>query len=372
MEELEGWLYFNAISGLGPLKGKALIDRFGSPQNIFKASEKELASVPGIATDLIDKIRNKDRWIDLKKEIAFIEKSGIKLVSFQDTDYPPLLKNISSPPLLLYVKGKLKEQDYKMPIAIVGTRKASYYGKTITSELSDNLAQAGFTVVSGMARGIDTSAHQGALKRKGRTIAVLGSGLNFIYPRENKKLSEEIAQNGLLMSEFPLDTPPDRYNFPRRNRIISGLSLGVVVVEAGERSGALITANLALEQGREVFAVPGKIDSKYTQGTHKLIQDGAKLVTQWTDIASELIPQISWEKRKEKEDKPHIKLEGDEEKIYCLLTNEPKHIEEIIKESRIHSSEVLSVLLSLELKGLVRQLTGKFFARSKPPLEINL
>ncbi len=205
MEEFESWLYFNAIPGLGPVKGKALLDRFGSPQAIFKASDKELASTYGIGTDLIESIKNKEKYLDLKQETSLIQKLGIKIITFQDSDYPPLLKNISSFPLLLYVKGGFEEQDYKMSVAIVGTRKASYYGKTITSELADNLAQAGFTIVSGMARGIDTSAHQGALKRKGRTIAVLGSGLNFIYPRENKKLSEEIAQNGALISEFPLN-----------------------------------------------------------------------------------------------------------------------------------------------------------------------
>jgi DNA processing protein len=351
MEEFESWLYFNAIPGLGSVKGKALLDRFGSPQAIFQASEKEFASISGIGTDLIENIRNKDKWLDLKHEIPLIKKLGIKIITLKDSDYPQLLKNISFPPLLLYTKGELEQQDYKMPIAVVGTRKASYYGKTITSELADNLAYAGFTIVSGMARGIDTSAHQGALKRKGRTIAVLGSGLNIIYPRENRKLSEEIAQNGVLISEFPLNTPPDRYNFPRRNRIISGLSLGVVVVEAGERSGALITAHLALEQGRDVFAVPGKIDSDYTQGTHKLIQDGAKLITQWTDIADELMPQISWEKS-EKIQEPRVKLEENEEEIYRLLSTEPKQIEDIIKESQISSSKILPILLSLEKRDL--------------------
>ena len=208
MEEFEGWLYLNAIPGLGPVKGKALLDRFGSPQAIFQASNKELTLISGIGTDLIESIRNKEQYLDLKQEISLIKKLGIKIITFKDSDYPPLLKNISSPPLLLYANGEFKEQDYKMSVAIVGTRKASYYGKTITSELADNLAFAGFTIISGMARGIDTSAHEGALKRNGRTIAVLGSGLNFIYPRENKKLSEEIAQNGVLISEFPLNTPP--------------------------------------------------------------------------------------------------------------------------------------------------------------------
>lgn len=364
MENIEHWLYFNAIAGLGPVKGKALLDKFGSPENIFKVADKELASVEGIGTDLIEKIRNKEKWLDIKQEISLIQKSQIKIVTFNDPAYPPLLKNIHSFPLLLYVKGNLEEQDYKTPIAIVGMRKASYYGKTVTEELAENLACAGFTIISGMARGIDTSAHQGALK-KGRTIAVLGSGLNYIYPRENKKLSEKIAQNGVLISEFPMNTAPDKFNFPRRNRIISGMSLGVVVVEAEEKSGALITANLALEQGREVFAVPGKIDSVYSKGTHKLIQDGAKLVTNWKDIASELIHEIDWEIQGKTEEKPKADLKGDEEKIYTLLSTEPKQIEEIIKESQTSSSKVLSVLLSLELNGLVKQLPGKFFVKTR-------
>lgn len=364
MEKIEYWLYLNAIPGLGPVKAKALIDKFGTPENIFKATDNELVSAAGIGTDLIEKIRKKEKWLDIKKELSLIQKSKVEIITFEDPQYPPFLKNIHSFPLLLYVKGEFREQDYKMPLAIVGTRKASYYGRTITEELAENLSQAGFTIVSGMARGIDTSSHQGALK-KGRTIAVLGSGLNFIYPRENKKLSEKIAQNGALISEFPMNASPDRFNFPRRNRIISGLSLGVVVVEAGEKSGSLITANLALEQGREVFAVPGKIDSGYSQGTHKLIQDGAKLVVKWTDIASELLPQINWEKEKKTEEKPCLKLEENEQKIYDLLSTEPKQIEEIIKENPVNSSKILSVLLSLELKGIIKQLPGKFFVRSK-------
>jgi DNA processing protein len=364
MENIENWLYFNAIAGLGPVKGKALLDRFGSPQNIFKVADKELASVEGIGTDLIEKIRDKEKWLDIKQEISLIQKSQVKIVTFEDPDYPQLLKNIHSFPLLLYVKGKFEEQDYKMPIAIVGMRKASYYGKTVTEELAENLACAGFTIISGMARGIDTSAHQGALK-KGRTIAVLGSGLNYIYPRENKKLSEKIAQNGVLISEFPMNTPPDKFNFPRRNRIISGMSLGVVVVEAEEKSGALITANLASEQGREVFAVPGKIDSNYSKGTHKLIQDGAKLVMNWKDIASELIHEIDWETQSNTKEKPNIRLEEFEEKIYNSLSTEPKQIEEIIKESEISSSKALSALLSLELQGIAKQLPGKYFVKTK-------
>ncbi len=364
MGNLESWLYFNAIPGLGPVKGKALIDRFGSPENIFAANDKEIASVEGIGTDLIEKIRNKERWLDIKDEISLVQKLGVKIVTFNDPAYPPLLKNIHSFPLLLYVKGNFQEQDYKMPIAIVGMRKASYYGKTITEELAENLANAGFTIISGMARGIDASAHQGALK-KGRTIAILGSGLNYIYPRENKKLSEEIARNGALISEFPMNTPPDKFNFPRRNRIISGMSLGVLVAEAEEKSGALITANLASEQGRDVFAVPGKIDSNSSKGTHKLIQDGAKLVTNWKDIASELIHEIDWETQSKAEEKPNIRLEEFEEKIYALLSTEPKQIEEIIKESKISSSKALSALLSLELKGITKQLPGKFFVKTK-------
>ena len=364
MDKIESWLYFNAIQGLGPVKGKALIDKFGTPENIFKATDNELASVEGIGTDLIEKIRNKEKWLDIKKEISLIQKSKVEILTFKNPKYPPLLKNIYSFPLLLYVKGKPQEQDYKMPIAIVGMRKASYYGKTVTEELAQNLACAGFSIVSGMARGIDTSAHLGALKN-GRTIAVLGSGLNYIYPRENKKLSEKISQNGALISEFPMNTPPDKLNFPRRNRIISGMSLGVVVVEAAERSGALITANLASEQGREVFAVPGKIDSNHSLGTHKLIQDGAKLVANWKDIASELACEIDWEKQSKTGKKYKITLEEFEEKIYTLLSTEPKQIDTIIKESQNNSPKILSILLSLELKGFIKQLPGKFFVINK-------
>ena len=364
MKNIENWLYLNAIPGLGPLKCRALIDKFGSPKAIFRASEKELNSVSGLSKESINKIRNKEKWLDIKKETELVKKHGIKIISIKDPCYPPLLQNISSAPLLLYTKGTFQEQDYKTPVAIVGTRRASYYGKNAASELAERLAEAGFTIVSGMARGIDTSAHSGALK-KGRTIAVLGSGLDCIYPRENKELSEKIAKNGVLISEFPMDTPPEKYNFPRRNRIISGLSLGVIIVEAAEKSGALITANFALEQGREVFAVPGKIDSKYARGTHKLIQEGAKLITGYIDIASELMPQINWETKEKPDAEIQIKLEETEQKIYDLLSGEPRQIEEIIVNSRFNSSKISSVLLSLELKGLAKQLPGKFFVKTK-------
>ena len=365
MEEIESWIYLNAIPGLGPLKAKALLDKFGSPRVIFKASTKELSSVAGIGQDLVERIKNKEKWINLTEELTLTKKLGCKLVSFEDTHYPPLLKNIPSPPPLLYVKGELHQQDYKMPLAIVGTRRASYYGRMMSTELAGELAGSGFTIISGLARGIDTCAHEGALKREGRTLAVLGSGLNLIYPPENRELSERIAHNGALISEFTLNTPPDRHNFPRRNRIISGLSLGVVVVEAGARSGALITANFALEQGREVFAVPGKVDSPHARGTHKLIQDGAKLVIQWRDIASEVMPQISWEGNKENLERPLPVLGEDEEKIYSLLSSEPLHIEELIRKTHFSSPAALSLLLSMELRGLVRQLPGKFFVKVK-------
>jgi DNA processing protein len=285
-------------------------------------------------------------------------------LTFFEEDYPKNLKNIYDPPPLIFFKGQIKPEDRKA-IAVVGSRKTSSYGRLVTESLVESLASGGITIVSGLARGIDSISHQVALKAKGRTIAVLGSGLDIIYPPENKKLADKIAENGAVISEFLLGTKPEGTNFPKRNRIISGLCLGVVIVEAGPKSGALLTAQHALEQNREVFAVPGDIRSQGSKGTNNLIKQGAKLVSSIDDILIELNELTSAPAKAERISMLEQALPKEEKDIFRLLSQEPYHIDKISKELGLRSSEALSFLLSLELKGLVKQLPGKVFARAE-------
>lgn len=293
-----------------------------------------------------------------------------KTLSFNDADYPRNLKYIYDPPQSIYIKGEITPED-NIAIAVVGSRYASYYGLRNAEHFSFELAARGITIISGLARGVDSAAHRGALKAKGRTIAVLGSGLKVIYPPENRKLAEEITRNGAVISEFPLDTPPHRQNFPRRNRIISGLSLGVLVVEAAKRSGALITAYLALEQGREVFALPGRIDSFTSQGTNDLIKQGAKLVETIEDIVEELepfqpSPNKSEQTRLNETDAQMLKprMSPQEEQVYSCLSGEPIHIDMVMQEVTLSYGKLLTSLLKLEHKRLARELPGKMFVRT--------
>ena len=372
---------------------RLLLRRFGSPKATLEAPYKQLKEVPGIGGELAGRTANWNKYIDLEKEFALIEKHKVKVIIMEDKSYPQLLSKIFDPPLVLYVKGEFLPAD-QVPIAIVGSRRPSIYGRMTAERLGRELAGRGLTVVSGMARGIDSAAHKGALAAKGRTIAVLGSGLDVVYPPENKNLMEEISKSGAVISEFPMSTKPDRGNFPKRNRIISGLSLGVVVVEAAQRSGALITVDCALEQGREVFALPGKIDSVTSQGTNRLIQQGAKLVATGKDIIEELEPimenlivsvvpgkareataeQLKEGKKAEPEGKegskegsaklPPPPLKENEKKVYELLSDEPRHIDSLIQESKLPASQVSAVLLMLQIKKLVKELPGKMFMRA--------
>ncbi len=290
----------------------------------------------------------------------------VEVFSLTDKDYPTNLRYIYDPPSTFYVKGKILPED-NVAIAIVGSRRATYYGLKNAQSLSFELAAKGITIISGLARGIDSAAHRGALEAKGRTIAVLGSGLNIIYPRENKKLAEKISQNGAVVSEFPLDTAPHPHNFPRRNRIISGLSLGVVVIEAAKKSGALITANCALEQGREVFALPGKVDSFTSCGTHSLIKEGAKLVGSVEDIIEELEPlKFCRAAQTKSEGKAGIEpnLPQEERQVYSCLSSEPVHLDELVQKVDISYGKLLTSLLKLEYKKLIKELPGKIFVKS--------
>ena len=300
----------------------------------------------------------------------------IRKITIKDAEYPENLKNIYDPPKMLYVNGALIPED-KLAVALVGSRRASIYGLETCERLAYELASRGVTVVSGMARGIDASAHRGALKAKGRTIAVMGSGHSHIYPAENKKLYEEIVKSGAVVTEFEDDAPPLPGNFPRRNRIISGLSLGVVVVEAAKNSGALITAGLALEQGRDVFAVPGKISSMTSSGANELIKDGAKIVLSVDDILEELSgferEAISRREVKAKADgaitrmtKAYIynSLTDDERKVYKALSDEPVYMDEVLAKSNLEPAKAYKVILGLELKKLIKELPGKQFVRN--------
>ncbi len=307
---------------------------------------------------------NKKQYLSLaEKELEEIKRDGaIDIITFEDKNYPELLKKISDPPLLLYVKGEIpKEQN----IAVVGSRDSSPYGNKIAWVLSKDLAENDFTIISGLAMGIDTQAHKGAIDGQGKTVAVLGSGLKWIYPEENKELYSIIHQNGAIISEFPLHQKPDRFNFPRRNRIISGLSLGTVVIEAGNRSGALITASFALEQGREVFAVPGPISDRMSEGTNRLIKQGAKLVQDIDDILEELNfhktkKRVLFSSKKE-ENKKREELTQEEKKILDLMNVEPINVDIICDKTKIKINHLERILMLLEIKGYVEQVPGHKF-----------
>lgn len=348
---------FNLIPGFGSAKFKKILSYFKNTKDAWQAARKELilAEIEPAAADSIIKSRG---LIDPEKEWQKLKKENIDAIAANSEEYPTLLKEIYDPPAILYVRGDLREDD-KYSIGVVGTRKCTTYGQQTALEISENLALAGFTIVSGLAKGIDTLAHKAAVENKGRTIAVLGSGLDFIYPRENKFLAEKIVKEkqGVLVSEYPLGTSPLKQNFPARNRIISGLSLGVLVIEAAEKSGALITARQALEQNREVFAVPGSIYSKQSFGPNNLIKMGAKLVCSYEDILEELNM-----KPKKFALKTEIAADTEEEaKIIEILSSEPSHIDKIIKESKFSPSAVNSTLTIMEIKGKIRALGNNVY-----------
>ena len=290
---------------------------------------------------------------------------SVRTVSIKDKEYPGLLREIYDPPKELYVKGALPPGDVPM-VAVVGSRMTSHYGLRTARAIAADLAAAGVVVVSGMALGIDTASHEGALSAGGKTIAVLGSGFAHLYPPENKKLAEKIAQRGAVITEYPMNTKPEPWNFPRRNRIISGLSLGVLVVEARLKSGALITADLALEQGRDVFAVPGNVDSAKSGGTNWLLKQGAKVATSAEDILEELITSIASSKKKPKEKNASEDedLSDEEKNLLSLFDSEPIHVDALLESSRLPASRAISALSLLEIKGRLKQLPGKHFVRA--------
>ncbi len=373
---IEKWLKLIRADGVGPTTFTKLLKRFGSPDRILGASVSELAKTNGVGFKTAERIAATRDKFNTAAELELARKLGVWIINLQDSRYPPALKQIYDPPPVLYIKGDLIRQD-NLAISIVGSRQCSFYGQEQSSRLAHFLSSAGFTIYSGMARGIDTAAHQGALSAGGRTIAVQGCGLGNIFPPENKRLFELITESGACISELPLEFEPLAVNFPPRNRIIAGLSLGTIVVEAGLRSGALLTANAAMDYNREVMAVPGKIDSPLSKGAHSLIKQGAKLIESVEDVMEALgyygeqlteHASIAAKKANDIIEKPlfdveQLKLSDHEKKIYDCLDKEPLHIEQIITDADITAGSVNAGLISLRLKGLIKQLPGSLFVR---------
>lgn len=354
------WFALKSVPMVGNVVFRRLLERFGSPEKVFSASEAELAGIKGISPTVATAIRTHDYRRFAEQESDALVRAGARIVTLLSAEYPEVLMQIPDAPPFIYVRGELRRSE--TAIAVVGSRRASTYGIITTTRLATDLAEKGITIVSGMARGVDTAAHNGALKGGGRSIGVLGCGVDVLYPVENRKLFQEMVEKGALVSEFPMATPPLAENFPRRNRIISGLSRGVLVVEAMENSGSLITAQFALEQGREVFAVPGNITSGTSRGANRLIKQGAKLVECINDILEEL-PQPSLGSAA-RTTGPGFNLAPGESGIYNILTNGPDTIDEIIVKSGLTAGDVSAILLRLELRGAVIQLPGKVFAIS--------
>ncbi len=363
MTDLEASLVLNMLPSVGPIRYKRLITAVGSPVAVLSAKGRELRNIAGVDEDVITAILNWNTLVDLDRELTDMQACGARAIDSSSPEYPKLLKEIHAPPIVLYVIGNILERDCHA-IGIVGSRQSSIYGAECARRFGYQLAYAGLTVVSGLAMGIDTYAHQGALAAKGRTIAVLGSGLKALYPPENKLLAERISNSGAVISEFPMRTKPDRQTFPMRNRIVSGCSIGVLVVEAATNSGAMITANQAVEQGRAVYAVPGPINSPSSQGCNRLIQQGAKLVTDVSDLLDDFGLLFSPADLPKTEQRPPPQDLSDQERaVFLAIGTQETHVDDIIRISKLPSHQVLSKLFALELRRIVKQLPGKFFVR---------
>ncbi len=351
------------VPQLGGVALHGLLSAFGSAVKAWEATPQALQSVPGISPRVAQAIRRFPWPRALQEDQARVARAGVRVIVWGDPDYPVRLLEVASAPPVLYVRGTFERED-EFGIAIVGARHATAYGEDLARELAAELGRRGLTIVSGLARGIDAAAHRGVMAAGGRTLAVLGSGLDQIYPPEHEALGDQVTAHGALVSEFPLGTPPLRLHFPRRNRIISGLSLGVIVVEAGVGSGALITAHHALEQGREVFAVPGRVHARYSEGCNRLIKAGAKLVETWEDVLSELLPQLRRRRpSKQAASPPPPALSATERQVLDILGEGPLHIDTLIVRAGLPGGRVASALVGLEMKGVVRQLKGKVFER---------
>lgn len=355
------WLALRKIPGVGLVLFQRLVQALGSPAAVFEGGLPELRSIKGVTPAIAQAITSFKDWDRVEAQLSRLAAGGAEFITQDDPRFPDRLKNIPYPPPYLFVRGALEPEDAQA-VALVGTRAASYYGLKTCRRLSGALAARGWRVVSGLARGVDTAAHQGALENNGRTLAVLGCGLDVVYPPENKKLYQQIPAQGALISEFPLGAPPEAKNFPIRNRLISGLSWAVVVVEAGDKSGTHITVQYALDQGREVLAVPGPVDSPNSIGPHRLIQQGAKLVHEVGDILQEL-PRVAGARPTARPagvtEAPPPSLP--EDPLLPLLGSDPVQLEELVQASHLPAAQVLSRLTVLELQGLIRELPGKCF-----------
>jgi len=355
------WLALGTIPKIGPIRYRQLLKSFGSPEKALSTNRSELEQLPDIGPKLARIIKDNVDYKKAEEQLNILEKSSFSLITIDSAEYPEPLKNIYDPPPFFFCDGDM-DCLLSPAIAMVGSRSLSVYGRMMAEKLARDLATAGFTVVSGFARGIDTICHRTAIEAGGKTAAVFGCGLDIIYPPENKGFYRNLVLNGCAISEFFLREKPDPKYFPRRNRIISGLSLGVLVIEAGRKSGALLTATHALEQGREVFAVPGNINSRSSAGTNSLIKQGAKLVTCVEDILEELKFLVS-PRTAAQSDERAKNLSGDYRKIYDILGNQPIQIDNLARAAGLSISEIMEILLELELNGHIRQLSGKMFVK---------
>jgi DNA processing protein len=353
MDDKRFWLGLTLVRGIGAVRLRALMDHFGNAASAWQGAPDELRAA-GLGPKIIERFIEARKSVDLDQLWDKVIAQGIKILTWDDELYPPRLKEIEQPPPVLYVRGEILPEDH-FAVSIVGTRKATSYGRQITEELSAFLAANGITVISGLARGVDAVAHSAAIKAGGRTIAVLGSGVDRVYPPENRGMAEQMMTRGALISDYPVGTPPDASNFPPRNRIISGLSLAVVVIEAGETSGALITAEFAAAQGREIFAVPGSILAPQSKGTNRLIQNGALPLLTPEDLLQALnLTRVGAQKSARK----ILPSDEVEAQLLNMLGNEPMHVDEIRNQTGLPVEKVSAALVMMELKGMVRQVGG--------------
>lgn len=371
MNEKETAAYISLnMAFIGSKTLEKLLEVFKTPENILKQKASHLKTVEGVGEEKAERIASLANNAQAKAEIEKAKKLGIEIITLENENYPTILKQIYDPPIVLYARGDFKDSD-KNSIAIIGSRRTSIQGRLNAEKFAYEIAASGWTVVSGLARGIDTSAHIGALRARGRTIAVLGSGINVMYPAENKELAERVSQNGVLLSEFPFGTQPLRENFPRRNRIVSGLSKAIVVVEASEKSGALITAGFALEQGREVFVIPGDVSIPTTRGSHLLLKDGANLALTTEDIFAEVEKEEVLESKVPENPEPKNKTEKkirkgpdkEQSALLKIMNNKLMHIDEIKEIANLELRELNKILLKLEIRGLIKQFPGKKFLK---------
>ncbi|APF17550.1 DNA protecting protein DprA [Caldithrix abyssi DSM 13497] len=357
---LEALLGLFSIPTIGPTRLRKLISVFGSPEEVLKASYRSLTGVEGVDQKTAERIKQGPDHEFVRTQLRRIEQLQVQILTYWDKTYPERLKKIYDPPAFLFYKGNVQLLE-QVSIAIVGTRTPTSYGRLATEQFARAFAENNFCIISGFARGVDSIGHEIALQYPGSTIAVLGNGIDVIYPPENSKLFHEMTQKGLILTEYPMGVKPEAGNFPKRNRIISGLAAAVLITEAGEKSGALLTAMYANDQNREVFAVPGSIFSPKSAGCNRLIKQGAIPALSAEDVLEELAPQLQWALKKSKP--PDFKLDGNLKKIYDLLSDEPLHVDQIAFETQLSPAETLSALLTLELMGAIRQMAGKMFIR---------